>query len=124
MTKSPLGIQEIKYGLSASDINNDHNLASSFYEIIKNRIADFENNLDDEHEVAIKLSSFGQSITLYVTDIGYSNPSTLIFYGFVNGQDATLIQHVSQLNFLLISVKKDDVGRPVRRIGFEPPTED
>ena len=124
MINSDFDIQEIQCGLSFSDINRDFNMASSFYEIILDRIAEFEDNLDDEHEVAIKLSSFGQSITLYVTDIGYSNPSTLIFYGYVNGQDATLIQHVSQLNFLLISVKKDDVERPVRRIGFELSTED
>ena len=124
MINSDFDTQEIQCGLSFSDINRDFNMASSFYEIILDRIAEFEDNLDDEHEVAIKLSSFGQSITLYVTDIGYSNPSTLIFYGFVNGQDATLIQHVSQLNFLLISVKKDAVERPVRRIGFELSTED
>ena len=124
MINSDFDTQEIQCGLSFSDINRDFNMASSFYEIILDRIAEFEDNLDDEHEVAIKLSSFGQSITLYVTDIGYSNPSTLIFYGYVNGQDATLIQHVSQLNFLLISVKKDDVERPVRRIGFELSTED
>ena len=114
---------EVASNLSISDIT-DSNLASHFYEIIMDRIAEFEENLDEEHEVALKLSSFGQSITLYVTDIGYSNPSTLVFYGLVNGQDATLIQHVSQLNFLLISVKKDVSERPARRIGFEMSTED
>lgn len=57
-------------------------------------------------------------------DIGYANPSTLIFYGTVGGQEATLIQHMSQLNFLLMSVPKADPEKPARRIGFALSSED
>lgn len=102
----------------------DYKLADYTYEIIMERLKEFEDNLDDNHEVAVKLASFGQSITLGVTDIGYSNPSTLVFYGYVGDQPATLIQHVSQLNFLLLAVKKADPEKPARRIGFAQPTED
>lgn len=102
----------------------DHNMADYAYEVILDRIKEFEDELDDEHEVALQLASFGQSITLAVTSIGYSNPSTLVFYGYVNGNPATLLQHISQLNFLLLSVPKQDPGKPPRRIGFELPTED
>ena len=102
----------------------DHSMADYAYEVILKRIKEFQDELDDEHEVALQLASFGQSITLAVTDIGYSNPSTLVFYGYVNGRPATLIQHMSQLNFLLLSVQKQDPGKPPRRIGFELPTED
>ena len=56
----------------------DYRLADYSYDVIKKRIKEFEEDLDDEHEVAVKLASFGQSITMGVTDIGYSNPSTLI----------------------------------------------
>lgn len=105
------------------DMRN-YNLADYFYEIILERIKEFEDDLDDEHEIALKLASFGQSVTLSVTDIGYSNPSTLVFYGYVGEQPATLIQHVSQLNFLLLAVKKADPEKPPRRIGFAAPTED
>lgn len=94
------------------------------YEVIMHRIKEFENGLDNEHEAALQLASFGQSITMAVTDIGYSNPNTIVFYGLVNGQKATLIQHVSQLNFLLLSVPKADPKNPPRRIGFAAPTED
>ena len=75
-------------------------------------------------KVAVQLASFGQSITMAVSDVGYSNPSTLVFYGYVNGQKATLIQHMSQLNFLLLAIEKSDPKKPAYRIGFELPTED
>jgi len=101
----------------------NYNLADYSYEVIMKRIKEFEDELDDEHEVSVKLASFGQSITMAVTDIGYSNPSTLVFYGLVGGQRATLIQHMSQLNFLLLATPKEDPQKPPRRIGFVPSRE-
>lgn len=112
------------YGISISELSRDHTMADYAYEVILKRIKEFEEHLDDNHEVAIKLASFGQSVTLSVTGIGYSNPSTLVFYGFVGDQRATLIQHMSQLNFLLLAVKKTDPQKPPRRIGFSLPSED
>ncbi len=98
--------------------------ASYSYQVIADRIKEFEEDLDDDHEIAVMLASFGQSVTMTVTGIGYSNPSTLTFYGYVGKQCATLIQHMSQLNFLLLAVKKADPEKPPRRIGFVRPTED
>lgn len=109
--------------LSAIEMRNC-NLADYSYEVIMERIKEFEDTLDNDHEVALRLASFGQSITLSVVDIGYSNPSTLVFPGYVGDQPATLIQHMSQLNFLLLAVKKADPEKPPRRIGFSQPTED
>ena len=109
--------------LSAIEMRNC-NLADYSYEVIMERIKEFEDTLDNDHEVALRLASFGQSITLSVVDIGYSNPSTLVFHGYVGDQPATLIQHLSQLNFLLLAVKKADPEKPPRRIGFSQPTED
>lgn len=87
------------------------------FDILKEYIVDFQNNLDSEHEVGIYLSSFGQNILLNVTHIYYEDPVLIIFEGYVKGQKSTLIQHVNQLNFLLTSVKKED-SRPKRQIGF------
>ena len=109
--------------LSAIEMRNC-NLADYSYEVIMERIKEFEDTLDNDHEVALRLASFGQSITLSVVDIGYSNPSTLVFHEYVGDQPATLIQHMSQLNFLLLAVKKADPEKPPRRIGFSQPTED
>ena len=106
------------------EMTRDYTMADYTYEVVMERIKDFEEELDNDHEVSLLLTSFGQSVTLAVTEIGYSNPTTLVFHGFVNGQRATLIQHVSQLNFLLLAVKKADPEKPPRRIGFAPPNED
>ena len=105
-------------------IPKDYTMADYTYEVVMERIHDFETELDDDHEVGVMLASFGQTVTMSVTDIGYSNPCTLVFHGFVKSQRATLIQHVSQLNFLLLAVEKSDPAKPARRIGFVPSNED
>ncbi len=102
----------------------DIGLASDTYKIVMKRIKEFEDSLDYDHEVAIMLASFGQSITMTVTEIRYSNPSTLVFHGLVDGKPATLIQHMNQLNFLLRSVEKSSPEKPPFRMGFALPTED
>ena len=96
-----------------------YTMADSQYEIIMEEIADFERTLDDEHEVALKLCNFGQSILMSITDIGYRNPNLIFYYGYVNGQYAQLIQHINQISFLLMSVPKADPNEPARRIGFK-----
>jgi len=103
--------------LNIPDLRNYH-LADYQYEIIREAIVEFENSLDQEHEVAVKLAAFGQSILMNITDIGYSNPCLIHFYGYVNGNEAELIQHVNQLNFLLMAVPKAEPDKPPRRIGF------
>lgn len=102
----------------------NYGMADYAYEVIMDRIKEFENELNDDEEVLVQLASFGHSITMAVTEIGYSNPNTLVFYGYVGGQHATLIQHMSQLNFLLLASKKSDPEKPPRRIGFERTNED
>lgn len=96
----------------------DYNHADWKYEKIMEQIRDFEETLDNEHEIALMLASFGSSITMSVFEIGYQNPDILYFYGFVNGTEAQLIQHMNQLNFLLTSVEREDKSKPARRIGF------
>ena len=88
------------------------------YENLMEEIIDFQNDLDENHEVGVLLASFGSSVLMNVTELGYQNPDMLYFYGYVNGNEARLIQHVSQLNFLLMSVEKEDKTQPPRRIGF------
>ena len=63
------------------------------------------------------LTNFGQSVLMQVTEISYRMPVLMIFKGYVNGVESTLIQHVNQLSFLLTSVKVDP-ERPKQKIGF------
>lgn len=55
---------------------------------------------------------------MIVDEIGYQNPDLLYFYGTVNGNEAQLIQHISQLNFLLMTQPKPEPQAKPRRIGF------
>lgn len=61
--------------------------------------------------------SFGQNILLKVTYISYEFTSLMVFKGYVNDKETTLIQHTNQLNFLLTSVDKAP-DRPKHKIGF------
>lgn len=92
------------------------------FEILSKYIRAFEQSLDSNHEVGLILTNFGQSITMHVTEIGYEKSVLMIFKGYVNGKMSTLIQHVSQLNFLLTSIEKEP-DRPKRAIGFIAPKE-
>lgn len=99
---------------------DDFKMAEWKYKKIMEQIRKFEENLDNEHEIALQLASFGSAITMIVTDIHYQNPDLFYFYGFVNGTNAQLIQHTNQLNFLLTSIERRDKTKPLRRIGFSP----
>lgn len=89
------------------------------YEIIKKYIEKFQSELDSEHEVGLLLTNFGQSVLMHVTHIGYEESVLMVFKGYVNEKEATLIQHISQINFLLTSVPKTEPEKPPRRIGFD-----
>lgn len=47
----------------------DYYLADYQYELLCKDINEFQNALDDDHEVGLQLASFGQSVLLNVTDI-------------------------------------------------------
>lgn len=97
----------------------DPNLASEFCERLIKMVNEFNAGLDTEHEVGMRLVSFGQTIAFHVEDIGYWNPSLIRFYGRTdNGDPVELIQHVSQISFLLMKVKRLDPTKPKRQIGF------
>lgn len=100
--------------------HGDFHNASYQYKLIMKQIEKFQEQLNPDEEVVLLLASFGQTIRLYVTDISYANPSLIFFYGYIEGKgvEAQLIQHVSQLNFLITSDKKIDDSKPARRIGF------
>ncbi len=92
--------------------------ASQKFKSIVQEIQEFESTLDDDHEVGMQLASFGSAMTMIVTDIGYQDPDLMYFWGMVNGRPAELIQHMSQLNFLIIAVEKEEPEKPAHRIGF------
>lgn len=100
-----------------TDLPVHHAFSDAQFEIIKKYVLDFQNSLDQEHDIGIMLTNFGSTVLMEITDIGYEKSVIMVFKGFVNGRISTLIQHISQLNFLLTSVPKEP-EKPKRKIGF------
>ena len=96
------------------------NLASEFYKRLVSMINDFNRSLDSDNEVGVQICNFGQQITVYIDDISYWNPSLIVFHGSdtKSGNPVQLIQHVSQINILLIKLPKKNKEEPKRPIGF------
>ncbi|EFB6172003.1 hypothetical protein D9J53_23635, partial [Escherichia coli] len=66
-----------------------------------------------------QLASFGKNIEFHFTDISYWNPSLISFIGTLeDGSPVELVQHVSQINVLLIRKKRLCLETPKRPIGF------
>lgn len=94
--------------------------AESTYERLMKYIGEFEMQLDRDHELGGRFVSFGDDTQFHIVDVGYWNPDIITFDGFdQNGNRMKLIQHVSQLNVLLVAVRKvTPAEEPPRRIGF------
>lgn len=86
-------------------------------------IKEFEATLNPDEEVGAKLTSFGKEVTIHVRTITAATPCMLKFDGHIDGTGARvqLIQHVTQLNVLLLALPvKQDEKRPV---GFVYPND-
>lgn len=83
----------------------NHALASEFHKHLEKTLNEIDKRVDDNQEVQIKLVSSGHDYTFVVDEIGYSEPSFIIFDGKLeDGSPIHLIQHISQINSLLMSV--------------------
>lgn len=94
-------------------------LASDMYQRIVALINNFESELPDTMQAGGRLISAGD-ITFSIQDIGYWDPNMIVFYGELSdGSAVELVQHLSQLNLLLVAVpRQDDIQKPRRVIGF------
>jgi len=96
------------------------NPASWMYERLMKYITTFEKGLDNDHEIGGRLVSFGNVLTFHIIEVGYYGPDIITFDGINdNNEPVKLIQHYSQLNVLLVAVKKFEENP--RRIGFTAP---
>jgi hypothetical protein len=94
-------------------------LASKQAEYILGQMIKFDEELNPEQEVGIKLVSFGQTVTFHVSEIRCYDPCLITFRGFTDdGSRVELIQHVSQISFVLIALQKLEPEAPKRPIGF------
>ncbi|MBR2207921.1 MAG: hypothetical protein IJ859_03835 [Synergistaceae bacterium] len=82
-------------------------------------VKDFEETLNDEQETGLKIISLGNASIYYVKEIDYRSPYILVFHCVTqNGEKAVILQHYSQLNFVLIVLPKLNAEKSARRVGF------
>lgn len=81
-------------------------------------IQNFEETLDNEHEVAMGFTG-GDAGVLRIEGMGYFDPDIVTFYGSdPAGGKTQLVQHVSQLNVMLRALPKQVEQAAPNRIGF------
>lgn len=89
------------------------------YERIIVYLKNFEEQLDNEHEVAMGFAG-GDTGVLRIEGMGYFDPDIITFYGSEeSGAKTQLIQHVSQLNVMLRALPKQVDQPEPNRIGFQ-----
>ncbi|PLS23287.1 DUF6173 family protein [Neptunicoccus cionae] len=88
------------------------------YERIVMYIQKFEETLDSDQEVGMGFVG-GDVGTLRIQGMGFFAPDLITFYGAApNGSKTQLVQHVSQLNVMLVAAPKEDEQAEPQRIGF------
>ncbi len=86
-------------------------------ERILHEMQSFQDELDESLDVAIHLVNV-LDVTMQVESIGSYQPNLIVFYGRVKGTPTRLVQHLSQLSFVLTSVPRRNPDEPRREIGF------
>ena len=108
--------------LIASDARHKARLAGRYsaeevFEHLSERMAEFQKGLAENEELGVKLANYGEAAEIHVRQMAYSNPNLIEFGGVdTNGNEVVLVQHISQLNFLLTALKA--VEEKAFRIGF------
>jgi len=96
----------------------DKSPAEWAYERLILYIQNFEEQLDNEHEIAVGLTNSTGGI-LRIQGIGYFDPDIVTFYGTDDdGAKVQLIQHVSQLGVTLRALPRAQTEGTPTRIGF------
>ena len=99
--------------------NTQKSPAQWAYERIIMYIQNFEEQLDNDHEVGLGLAG-GNTGVIKIEGLGYYDPDIVTYYGIDDsGARTQLIQHVSQLNVTLVASPKHIDQPEPKRIGFQ-----
>jgi hypothetical protein len=89
------------------------------YERLILYIKNFEDQLDDAHEIAMGFAG-GEAGVIRIEGIGYFDPDLVTFYGIdEDGTRTQLIQHVARLSVMLRALPRAPAEAAPRRIGFQ-----
>ncbi len=111
------GAQEVPEAVTRKPVNQK-SPAQWAYERTVLYLKKFEEQLDNEHELAMGFTG-GDAGVLRIEGMGYFDPDIVTFYGTdPAGGRTQLVQHVSQLNVMLRALPKAVEGKAPNRIGF------
>lgn len=92
--------------------------AEDTFEYLVRKINDFEEKLLPEEEVGMHVANFGLASAIHIRTISFRNPNLMEFGGLnQEGERVVLVQHLSQLNFVLSALKP--IEEAAHRMGFE-----
>ena len=93
--------------------------AEEVFQFLRARMAQFQDTLPEEYEMGVKLANYGVAAEIHVRGMGFQNPSIIEFYGILSdGKESILVQHVAQLNFMLLAVPPVTKDAKPYRVGF------
>jgi hypothetical protein len=100
------------------EIAGRHDARGVFRHILAT-VREFQAKLQPDEELGLQIANFGLPTQLHVRTIGYADPNIVEFFGaLANGENAQLIQHIGQLNLMLIAVPPLPKEKAYR-IGFK-----
>ena len=92
--------------------------AEDIFRHLLRRVQDFQEKLDENEELGLQLANFGLASAIHIRQTAYRNPNLIEFSGVdLEENEVVLVQHISQLNFMLRAVKPLDQEEPFR-MGF------
>lgn len=121
-------IDELHKTIALRDIaTNNREIADLLYNskaetiarYLYDEIIRYQQSLPDSEDVVMMIVQFNDRFMLRVEQIGYAGCNLVMFLGTdMSGKPLKLIQHISQLNFLLQVEPKKIPDAPKRQIGF------
>lgn len=116
-TRPNAGDQPLPQGVAAKPVAQK-SPAQWAYERVAMYLKKFEEELDEEHEVAMGFAGTDAGV-LRIEGMGYFDPDVVTFYGTdPAGGRMQLVQHVTQLNVVLRALPKAVEQSAPNRIGF------
>ena len=102
-----------------AEATNNFHLASLYHQLLVKRFNQFNLALDDNHETGIKVFNGGQNLQFHLTGIMHADPSLISFQGVtVQGSPIEVLQHVSQVNIILVTLPRLNMDKPKQVFEF------
>jgi hypothetical protein len=94
-------------------------LASEYVANLQACFEEFANEIGEDYDARVDAFIGGQAVSCIVDAISSRNPSLIRIAGYTDdGTSVQYVLHVSQICLLFTAVKRGDLSRPKRTIGF------